>query len=129
MTGRSVDVMNCEIMRAYKVLDLNTIQPVSFIVPRRNKGEFHSELFPPCLSGGSSLVSCGLDFALFTQTAREWLGGRTMKPQLRNMEPGNLTGVIEFAFSKWRKSFFKKAKTSQCRKPDFPGLHDNFPGS
>eukprot|EP01053_Blabericola_migrator_P004982 Blabericola_migrator_1__4981@NODE_258_length_10736_cov_58_864373_g216_i0_p2_GENE_NODE_258_length_10736_cov_58_864373_g216_i0NODE_258_length_10736_cov_58_864373_g216_i0_p2_ORF_typecomplete_len734_score114_50WD40/PF00400_32/6_1e08WD40/PF00400_32/2e07WD40/PF00400_32/4_7e03ANAPC4_WD40/PF12894_7/0_00023ANAPC4_WD40/PF12894_7/7_3e06ANAPC4_WD40/PF12894_7/8_6e07ANAPC4_WD40/PF12894_7/3_8e02WD40_4/PF16300_5/2_5e16Ge1_WD40/PF16529_5/0_0016Ge1_WD40/PF16529_5/0_00044eIF2A/PF08662_11/1_6e09eIF2A/PF08662_11/1_5 len=74
---RGVDVMRCEVMRAYKKESDSVIQPISFIVPRRNMSEFQEELFPPCPSGDPSL------------SAEEWLGGQSSPPLLGSMAPVN----------------------------------------
>lgn len=38
--------MSCEITRLLKLCD-DGVQPVSVIIPRRDKNRFHEELFPP----------------------------------------------------------------------------------
>lgn len=38
--------MSCEITRLLKLCD-GGVQPVSVVIPRRDKNKFHEELFPP----------------------------------------------------------------------------------
>uniref|UniRef100_A0A8C4Q573 Coronin n=1 Tax=Eptatretus burgeri TaxID=7764 RepID=A0A8C4Q573_EPTBU len=45
---RAVDVMACEVMRALQLIG-SAIVPISYVVPRKNVYEFHSDLFPDTL--------------------------------------------------------------------------------
>jgi WD40 repeat protein len=42
------NLMACEVMRMLKLTD-NTVQPVSYTVPRKEKLKFHEDLYPPTL--------------------------------------------------------------------------------
>eukprot|EP01054_Gregarina_sp_Poly1_P003896 Gregarina_sp_Poly_1__3895@NODE_2167_length_2567_cov_108_034800_g1398_i0_p3_GENE_NODE_2167_length_2567_cov_108_034800_g1398_i0NODE_2167_length_2567_cov_108_034800_g1398_i0_p3_ORF_typecomplete_len198_score25_88WD40_4/PF16300_5/1_3e16_NODE_2167_length_2567_cov_108_034800_g1398_i08781471 len=94
---RSVDVMKCEVMRAYKKESTSAIQPISFIVPRRNMSEFQEDLFPPCMCGDAVL------------SAEEWFQGKNDVP-LSNFHGFHelfyffLYAVDYYACSEWRKS-------------------------
>ncbi|CAN0517016.1 unnamed protein product [Scytosiphon promiscuus] len=46
--------MGCEVSRLLKLCD-DGVQPVSVIIPRRDKNKFHEELFPP--APGECLIS------------------------------------------------------------------------
>lgn len=52
----SCDVMSCEVTRLLKLCD-DGIQPVSVVIPRRDKMRFHEELFPPAPGEGYSYSS------------------------------------------------------------------------
>lgn len=69
---RSLDVSQNEIARAFK-LSVNSVEPLSFIVPRKAEG-FQSDIFPPANSIEPAL------------TAAEWLGGKTTRPNVVDLE-------------------------------------------
>eukprot|EP00752_Nemacystus_decipiens_P003781 g3481.t1 len=70
----SCDVMSCEITRLLKLCD-GGVQPVSIVIPRRDKNKFHEELFPPAPGGQPSL------------TAQHWLEGYNVPPYLEVLPP------------------------------------------
>jgi coronin-7 len=62
------NVMGCEILRALRLTE-NSIQPISFVVPRKERQKFHADLFPPtCSSAPPALQSA------------EWFAGATAPP-------------------------------------------------
>ncbi|CAN0013631.1 unnamed protein product [Sphacelaria rigidula] len=61
--------MSCEVTRLLKLCD-DGIQPVSVVIPRRDKMRFHEELFPPAPGAYPSL------------TTPDWLSGLTVPPYL-----------------------------------------------
>ncbi|CAG8692636.1 1232_t:CDS:2, partial [Racocetra fulgida] len=70
----------------YKVSS-NTIEPISFVVPRRSDA-FQSDLFPPALSGEPAL------------SADEFFGGKNAKPKTISLEHGfQAKGKKEFVSS------------------------------
>jgi coronin-7 len=69
------DVMNCEILRMLRLTE-NSIQPVSFAVPRKEKLKFHSDLFPPTTSGAPPASS-----------ADEWFSGANTLPNRVEITP------------------------------------------
>lgn len=62
---RSVNVKENEILRAYKLLNDNSVEPVSFIVPRRSE-MFQEDIYPDAPAGIPAL------------TAEEFLSGKTV---------------------------------------------------
>lgn len=72
---RALNVSECEIARAYKVSG-TTIEPISFIVPRRSD-TFQSDIFPPAPS---------LEPAL---TAAEFFNGKTAPRNLVDLDTGS----------------------------------------
>ncbi|CAM9107307.1 unnamed protein product [Ectocarpus fasciculatus] len=70
MPKQANDLMACEVLRVLKLAE-NSVQPVSFTVPRKEKLIFHGDLFPPTISeAGPSL------------TPKEWLDGETAAPKV-----------------------------------------------
>jgi hypothetical protein len=59
----SCDRMACEIIRLLKLTD-GAVQPVSVLVPRKEKLKYHADLYPPTFSDAPS-----------SQTAAEWISG------------------------------------------------------
>lgn len=72
---QSLDVMSCEVLRLLKLTE-NAIQPVSFIVPRKEKTKFHEDLYPPT----SWEVSPSL-------TSDEWKSGSDAIPKREPLKP------------------------------------------
>jgi coronin-1B/1C/6 len=70
---RGLKVMNCEIARFMK-LTVNSVEPVSFIVPRKSE-QFQEDLYPD--SAGS----------IPSHTLTEWLGGSELPPILTSLNP------------------------------------------
>ncbi|EWC47000.1 coronin-like protein crn1 [Drechslerella stenobrocha 248] len=64
---RGVDVKENEVMRAYKTVNDNYIEPISFIVPRRAE-TFQDDIYPDTTNGQPGL------------TADEWFGGKDALP-------------------------------------------------
>jgi WD40 repeat protein len=73
------DVMNCEVLRMLRLTE-NSIQPVSFAVPRKEKLKFHADLFPPTTSGAPPATS-----------ADEWLSGANTLPNRVDITPNSAT--------------------------------------
>jgi coronin-1B/1C/6 len=71
---RGLDVMSCEISRLLK-LTASSIEPLSFIVPRKSDA-FQDDLFPPTLAG---IPSC---------SAYEWCQGVDRPPVTMDLRPG-----------------------------------------
>ncbi|KAG8940338.1 Coronin-like protein crn1, partial [Tulasnella sp. 408] len=74
---RALNVSECEIARAYKVSG-TTIEPISFIVPRRSDS-FQADIFPPAPS---------LEPAL---TAAEFFNGKTAPRNLVDLDTGSVS--------------------------------------
>ncbi|GAW83876.1 coronin [Plasmodium gonderi] len=49
MPKQACDVYKCEIGRVYKNENNNSIRPISFYVPRKNRTKFQEDLYPPIL--------------------------------------------------------------------------------
>ncbi|EMR70077.1 putative coronin-6 protein [Eutypa lata UCREL1] len=64
---RGVNVHENEVMRAYKTVNDNYIEPISFTVPRRAE-TFQSDIFPPAVGTKPGL------------SAADWLSGKTALP-------------------------------------------------
>eukprot|EP00163_Fabomonas_tropica_P033721 TRINITY_DN89_c2_g1_i7.p1 TRINITY_DN89_c2_g1~~TRINITY_DN89_c2_g1_i7.p1 ORF type:complete len:404 (-),score=148.50 TRINITY_DN89_c2_g1_i7:189-1400(-) len=64
---RVVNVADCEIARMYKLTN-NSVEPVSFIVPRKAEG-FQSDIFPDCRAQEAAL------------SADDWFGGANAEPK------------------------------------------------
>jgi len=79
---RGCDVLRCETTRLLKLTN-NSVEPLSFIVPRKSDA-FQEDLFPPAYSGEPS------------HTADEWLGGSDLAPKTRSLNP-NSSGEEEKA--------------------------------
>ncbi|PHJ15416.1 coronin [Cystoisospora suis] len=75
---RAVDQMRAEIGRMLKQEDGKTIQPVSFIVPRKNQDIFQADLYPP---------SPDIEP---TMTSADWLAGKTLPLRRRAVKPGDV---------------------------------------
>jgi coronin-1B/1C/6 len=72
MPKRGVNTHENEVMRAYKTVNDQWIEPVSFIVPRRSE-TFQDDIYPPAV-GSKPAVSSG-----------EWFEGKTGLPPKINM--------------------------------------------
>mmetsp|Transcript_30028 Transcript_30028/g.39502 ORF Transcript_30028/g.39502 Transcript_30028/m.39502 type:complete len:444 (-) Transcript_30028:462-1793(-) len=90
---RGLDVARCETARLMK-LTSNSVEPLSFIVPRKSDA-FQEDLFPPSFSGEPS------------HTADEWLAGSDQPPKTRSLDP-SLAGSAEEM--KTTQADFKPAK-------------------
>eukprot|EP00903_Cladosiphon_okamuranus_P005452 g5437.t1 len=103
---RGLNVMKCETARLLK-LTSNSIEPLSFVVPRKSDA-FQDDLFPPCFSGQAS------------HNAEEWVQGSEKAPLKMDMRPRNL-GVSQdpaaaaAALAKKKKAFapLKSSKDMQ----------------
>ncbi|SGY63106.1 BQ5605_C007g04774 [Microbotryum silenes-dioicae] len=71
---RALNPAEHEIARAFKATG-TMIEPISFIVPRKSDA-FQSDLYPPARSNQAAL------------SAKEWLDGRTSKPNLVDLQNG-----------------------------------------
>ncbi|QIX01010.1 hypothetical protein AMS68_006527 [Peltaster fructicola] len=70
---RGVNTHTNEVMRAYKTINDQYIEPISFIVPRRSEN-FQDDIYPPA-TGSKPAVS-----------SSEWLSGKTAYPAKVSME-------------------------------------------
>ncbi|KAL7935977.1 hypothetical protein V8C35DRAFT_246217 [Trichoderma chlorosporum] len=70
---RGINVHENEVMRAFKTVNDNYIEPISFTVPRRAE-TFQADIFPPAV---------GLRPAV---SAKEWLDGKTALPAKIDLE-------------------------------------------
>lgn len=71
---RGLNILHNETARLLK-LTTNSVEPLSFIVPRKSEG-FQEDLFPDSFSGEAS------------HTADEWLAGSDLPPKLASLNPG-----------------------------------------
>eukprot|EP00616_Rhizochromulina_sp_CCMP1243_P006562 CAMPEP_0118965132 /NCGR_PEP_ID=MMETSP1173-20130426/2724_1 /TAXON_ID=1034831 /ORGANISM="Rhizochromulina marina cf, Strain CCMP1243" /LENGTH=451 /DNA_ID=CAMNT_0006913701 /DNA_START=40 /DNA_END=1395 /DNA_ORIENTATION=- len=78
---RALDVMRCETARALK-LTSNSVEPLSFIVPRKSDA-FQSDIYPPTFAGMPS------------HTADEWLAGADKPPVLVSVDPSDNGKIVE----------------------------------
>jgi coronin-1B/1C/6 len=62
-----------EVVRFFKSVNDSTIEPISFIVPRRAE-TFQDDIYPPAYAGEPSL------------TAEEWVSGKNSPPKVINLE-------------------------------------------
>ncbi|KAI0228674.1 Coronin-like protein crn1 [Massospora cicadina] len=76
---RALDVLDCEIARAYRVCGTTLVEPVSFRVPRKAES-FQSDLYPSTPGGEPAL------------TAAEYFSGKTCGPRLISLENGVQAG-------------------------------------
>ncbi|KAK6440979.1 Coronin-like protein crn1 [Oleoguttula sp. CCFEE 5521] len=70
---RGVDTHANEVMRAYKTVNDQWIEPISFVVPRRSE-VFQDDIYPPAVGTNAAMSSA------------EWLGGKTARPAKFSME-------------------------------------------
>ncbi|KAI0057378.1 microtubule binding protein [Artomyces pyxidatus] len=75
---RTLNTSECEIARAYKITSSGSIEPISFIVPRKSDS-FQSDIFPPAPSSEPSL------------TAAEFFSGKTAPAKLVSLENGAIS--------------------------------------
>lgn len=76
MPKRGVNVAQCEVFRFYKLLAAGCIcEPISMIVPRKST-LFQNDIYPDTLSNIPST------------TAKEWLSGRNVQPNLMSLQTG-----------------------------------------
>lgn len=71
------NVYNCEILRMLRLTE-NSIQPISFTVPRKEKLKFHADLFPSTTTGAPPAIS-----------ADEWLSGGNAVPSRVDITAGS----------------------------------------
>ncbi|KAG2732428.1 hypothetical protein G9P44_004845 [Scheffersomyces stipitis] len=70
----SVNVKECEVLKSFKTVNDHSIEPISFIVPRRSE-LFQDDIYPDCPSHKAAL------------SAEEWIGGKEVNgPLLMSME-------------------------------------------
>jgi WD40 repeat protein len=70
---RSLDVRSCEVTRFLRLTSAETLETVSFFVPRKNLQLFQADLYPAAFSGKAT-VDCD-----------EWLQGAQAVPVLMNL--------------------------------------------
>ncbi|EHK41139.1 uncharacterized protein TrAtP1_004556 [Trichoderma atroviride] len=70
---RGINVHENEVMRAFKTVNDNYIEPISFTVPRRAE-TFQSDIFPPAIGTRPAM------------SAKEWLDGKTDIPAKIDLE-------------------------------------------
>lgn len=72
---RGLDVFKCEVQRFLKLTN-NSIQPISFIVPRKSGQDiFQDDIYPDCFAGKAAL------------TSNEWINGENKDPITMSMNP------------------------------------------
>ncbi|CAM9152559.1 unnamed protein product [Ascophyllum nodosum] len=98
----SCDVMGCEVTRLLKLCD-DGVQPVSIIIPRRDKQRFHEELFPPA---PGRYASIGAD---------DWFKGHNMAPYLEALPPPQPAPRVQWDCSPSATSAAPAASTSSQR--------------
>ena len=75
MPKQANNLLGCEVLRVLKTTE-NSVQPISFTVPRREKLQFHSDLFPPTKGEEDPCM-----------TAEEWFGGANTPSKLVTLSP------------------------------------------
>ncbi|XP_053272607.1 coronin-2B [Pleuronectes platessa] len=76
MPKRGLDVSLCEVFRFYRLIAVkDLVEPLSLIVPRKQSGVFHEDLYP---------MTAGNQAAM---TAQEWLSGIDRGPVLMSLKP------------------------------------------
>lgn len=70
---RAVNTHEHEVVRFFKSVNDSTIEPISFIVPRRAE-TFQEDIYPPAYAGEPSL------------TAEEWVSGKNSPPKVISLE-------------------------------------------
>lgn len=70
---RAVNVKEHEVVRVFKSVRDNAIEPISFIVPRRAE-TFQDDIYPPAYAGVASL------------TAAEWIAGKNAVPKVVSLQ-------------------------------------------
>ncbi|KAF5101257.1 hypothetical protein D0Z00_000927 [Geotrichum galactomycetum] len=70
---RAVNMHEHEVVRFFKSVNDSTIEPISFIVPRRAE-TFQDDIYPPAYAGEPSL------------TAEEWVSGKNSPPKVISLE-------------------------------------------
>jgi WD40 repeat protein len=79
---RFVNYNRCEVARFAKLTNSNTIENLSFYVPKRNEG-YDSSIYPDCLSGEPGL------------TVEEWVKGDNREAPRKNITLiGNAGGIV-----------------------------------
>jgi coronin-7 len=81
MPKQANSLMACEVLRVLKLTE-NAVQPISFTVPRKEKLQFHGDLFPPTTDGAPASMSAG-----------EWLGGANAPPAVVPLSPSAAKGA------------------------------------
>ncbi|XP_033839667.1 coronin-2B-like isoform X1 [Periophthalmus magnuspinnatus] len=77
MPKRGLNVKACEVYRFYRLICVkDLVEPLSMIVPRKEPGVFHEDLYP--LTAGNQAA----------MTAQEWLKGVNRGPVLMSLKPG-----------------------------------------
>eukprot|EP01097_Dermamoeba_algensis_P006258 TRINITY_DN3919_c0_g2_i1.p1 TRINITY_DN3919_c0_g2~~TRINITY_DN3919_c0_g2_i1.p1 ORF type:complete len:891 (-),score=211.28 TRINITY_DN3919_c0_g2_i1:215-2857(-) len=79
---RLCDVEACEVDR-FLALTANTVETISFHVPRKDTNLFQEDIFPPCASGEPAL------------NAAEWFSGKTSGPKTKSLKPAGAKSVFE----------------------------------
>jgi hypothetical protein len=102
---RAMNYNKCEVGRFAK-LTVNTIEYLSFHVPKRNEG-YDSSIYPDCLSGEASL------------TVEEWLKGENKDPVRKNITTleNKFNVSVEMSFEK-RESVIHEEKKSNNENSD-----------
>ncbi|ESS28759.1 putative coronin [Toxoplasma gondii VEG] len=77
----AVDQMRAEIGRMLKQENGNVLQPISFIVPRKNQDVFQADLYPPAPDVEPSM------------TAEEWFKGENKAIRRRSVKPGDVVSA------------------------------------
>uniref|UniRef100_A0A3Q2CFS0 Coronin n=1 Tax=Cyprinodon variegatus TaxID=28743 RepID=A0A3Q2CFS0_CYPVA len=76
MPKRGLDVNACEIFRFYRLIAIkDLVEPLSMIIPRKQSGVFHEDLYPMTAGNRAAL------------TAHEWLMGINRGPVLMSLRP------------------------------------------
>lgn len=110
------DVRAVEFARAFRILD-NSIEPVSFTVPRIKTTFFQDDIFPPTRV-----------LWLPTMTADEWLSGVRKQAPLISLQPDDMQALTESNGGSNRGSATGvSSSTATTRGP--PVVHTNLTGS
>jgi len=75
---RALNIMGCETARLMK-LTTNSVEPLSFFVPRKSEA-FQDDIYPDTFSGVPA------------HSADEWMGGSTLPPMLKSLNPSGASG-------------------------------------
>ncbi|CAL1590260.1 unnamed protein product [Knipowitschia caucasica] len=111
MPKRGLNVKACEVYRFYRLICVkDLVEPLSMIVPRKEPGVFHEDLYPPTAGNQAAM------------TAQEWLSGVNRGPVLMSLKPG--TRVTNPYPELAPERGLNRQLSSQCihMEPDFTAL-------
>jgi len=97
------DVKKCEVLRVLKLGINNSVEPISFKVPRTRTEFFQDDIYPLTRSARPVL------------SATEWFSGQTRDPDLISIKPSDMVALSEAPEADKKPKKFEPVKTQEVK--------------